>query len=413
MSEFFPPYIYGGAEVSTDLLVKALSPHYRCQVVTSRFSSRSWRRHGCLIRPLLRRRSLGDKSVRALVRYALDSVIDPIVNSVVLNRSITTSDGDTINFVYSSYTQAPLVVATKLMQRERIVVDVRDLSLVCVNALTYAGYDETKAKHDCMRHLGSMYVYTNGLAKWLLLAGGLYEVLLFKGYTALLKHAINSTDIQLVTLSEYVKRKLVENGFSEEKVRVVPNLMEERKGIGCSNHSTTYDLAYAGRIETPKGIWNLLEAYEQLQDYEIRLAIAGDGTQFQAVAEYIQDKAWHNVALLGRIAPAEVLELYAKSRYIIAPVKAPEGFGRFIQESTATGTPVIAPAVGAIPEGVLDEVTGYLYDPSDANGLTLTIVRALSASGATAARMRYRIRSNADLYGVSRLIAMRRRLYDR
>lgn len=412
VSEFYPPFIYGGAEVSTDLLVKKLSESYICDVVTSKLSKTSWHRHGCLVRPLLRRQDLGTKSTPALMRYAIDAVTLPIRNAIVLNRHVRTRKDDVIDFVYSSYTQAPLILITKLLQSGRIVIDVRDFSLICVSNLSYEGYQETNEGHSCFHHLKRMYAHTGRLIRPLLPAFGAYEVLLFQTYTSTLRFLVNHADIRMVAISQYVKEKLVQNGFRACRIDVVPNMVQELSGKPFAHNSIIYDLAYAGRIETSKGIWDIIHACEQLTLETPILAIAGDGTQFDEVQVYISNNRLDNIALLGKVSPDEVVQLYSKSKFIVAPSRGPEGFGRFIQESTLTGTPVIAPRFGGIPEGIVDGVNGFLYDSGDVNSLTRAITKALGASEASMRSMREAVLKTREMYSSETILAARRRSYD-
>jgi glycosyltransferase involved in cell wall biosynthesis len=54
-----------------------------------------------------------------------------------------------------------------------------------------------------------------------------------------------------------------------------------------------------------------------------------------------------------------------------------EGFGLVLLEAMAAGRPVVASAVGPIPEIVVDGVTGLLVPPGDSTALAAAIVRLL------------------------------------
>jgi glycosyltransferase involved in cell wall biosynthesis len=77
-----------------------------------------------------------------------------------------------------------------------------------------------------------------------------------------------------------------------------------------------------------------------------------------------------------------------------------EGFGLTALEAMAAGRPVVATRVGAIPEVVAHDATGWLVDPHDIPSLSEALVQmagdprrraALGARGARRARERFSI----------------------
>lgn len=77
---------------------------------------------------------------------------------------------------------------------------------------------------------------------------------------------------------------------------------------------------------------------------------------------------------------ADVPAAYAVAGLVLSPSQKAEGFGRVPVEAQAMGVPVIATALGATSETVLDGETGWLVPVGDAQALVDAIVRALSLS---------------------------------
>ena len=84
----------------------------------------------------------------------------------------------------------------------------------------------------------------------------------------------------------------------------------------------------------------------------------------------------------------------------------PEGFGRVIVEAQALGRPVIATNIGAPPETVLPEETGWLVPPEDPAALARILGRALALDARARHEMSQRaIAHVAAHYGLSRMTA--------
>jgi glycosyltransferase involved in cell wall biosynthesis len=92
---------------------------------------------------------------------------------------------------------------------------------------------------------------------------------------------------------------------------------------------------------------------------------------------------------------------YAAADLVLSLSNKQEGFGRVAAESQAMGVPVIATAIGALPETVLDGKTGWLVSADDVQALASAIQRALSLGSSQRRAMgqegRLRARAHFDL----------------
>ncbi len=90
-----------------------------------------------------------------------------------------------------------------------------------------------------------------------------------------------------------------------------------------------------------------------------RLIIAGSASTADAHAHVVELCRGRNVHFAGEVAGARKAELFAHSRALIAPSRAPEAFGLVCVEALLSGTPVICSDQGGLPEIVTNE-TGFV-----------------------------------------------------
>ena len=73
---------------------------------------------------------------------------------------------------------------------------------------------------------------------------------------------------------------------------------------------------------------------------------------------------------------ARLRHLMARAAVTIMPVRWEETFGLVAAEAQMAGCPVVAYRRGALPEVIVDGVTGVLVEPDDEDGLVAAIERA-------------------------------------
>jgi glycosyltransferase involved in cell wall biosynthesis len=152
-----------------------------------------------------------------------------------------------------------------------------------------------------------------------------------------------------LAVSDLVREKHVQGGFPRERIRVKPNFVwpsERRRGPGGA-------FLYVGRLAPEKGIRQLVEAWRAVP---APLVVVGDGPE----AERLRSSSPPNVELRPSVPPEEIPRLLASARALVFPTLAYEGAPRAILEAFAAGVPVLARAVGAVPELVEDSVSGLL-----------------------------------------------------
>lgn len=90
------------------------------------------------------------------------------------------------------------------------------------------------------------------------------------------------------------------------------------------------------------------------------------------------------------------LELYQNAKAFLFPIQWEEPFGLVLTEAMSTGTPVIAFARGAIPEIVVDGVTGFIVNPSEEDKRGDFIIKKTGIDGLVEAIQRMNSLSSED-----------------
>lgn len=139
-------------------------------------------------------------------------------------------------------------------------------------------------------------------------------------------------------------------------------------------------LLYFGRLDIfHKGIDTLLEAIAIMAKKrpDIELRIAGRGSMGDRIIAMINGLGIaKNVRLLGAVSDAERDELLARAAIQLMPSRF-EGFGLAAAEAMAAGVPLIAAAVGSLPEVVDSPNGGVLIPPSDPAALAAAAEKLL------------------------------------
>ena len=197
-------------------------------------------------------------------------------------------------------------------------------------------------------------------------------------------------------------------GASPSQTRIVPNGVDPAF-LYPREAGLPPEMAHAGRgphigvfgvLEPRKAQHVLLEAAcEVLPIYpDARFWLVGSTAlkDKQSYADRLRAMAdayplRHRVAFVG--FQSDVRSWLAAMDVVVQPSVALESFGMALAEALVLGRPVIASAVGGVPEVVLDEDTGVLVPPGDAHALAGAIQRLLASSEL---RRRFGVRGAED-----------------
>ena len=143
-------------------------------------------------------------------------------------------------------------------------------------------------------------------------------------------------------------------------------------------------LCFVGRIAEEKGPVEAIEI-ARLAGRPLRIAakVAPGGRErayFDEVFKPALDEAGDDVEFMGELSQEDRDRLFAESYASLMPGSWPEPFGLVAIEALATGTPVIARRIGALPEIIRDGVDGFFGDDAAAMAFKLDRVADLDRS---------------------------------
>ena len=165
-------------------------------------------------------------------------------------------------------------------------------------------------------------------------------------------------EAHLVAVSDYQRRSL--DGRGDPPV-IHHGLDVSRFPFGAQ--AGEY-LLFLGKLSWAKGI---VEAVEVARRAGMRLVVAGAGDDDEYFREVVSPLlAGTGVDFVGWAGEERRNELLAGAAALVYPINLPETFGLVLVEAMACGTPVLALERGAVPEIVVDGVTGYQAPHLDA-----------------------------------------------
>jgi teichuronic acid biosynthesis glycosyltransferase TuaC len=191
----------------------------------------------------------------------------------------------------------------------------------------------------------------------------------------------------VVTKSEHLRQRAIQMGISPSKVRTIrngcnPEVFHLRDRSAARAQLAIDDKAeiilFVGRLDTAKGIEELLEAFASLASRRpnLRLAFVGDGPG----GEHLHSKSKHlaledRITLNGACSSQKVAQWLAAANVLALP-SYNEGYPNVVIEALSCGRPVIATNVGGILE-LVNEESGILIAPKDSRALATAIEKAM------------------------------------
>jgi glycosyltransferase involved in cell wall biosynthesis len=187
----------------------------------------------------------------------------------------------------------------------------------------------------------------------------------------------------LIAASDHLAEQLVDAGFPQSRVRVVP----PGRDVGRPPDDGRPDIRRGRRAAfltvanwlPRKGILELLEAFARLPADAGTLHLAGDESADRRYAARVRARLANGdladrVVVHGPLAREAVAALYGAADVFVLPAH-PEPYGTVWGEATTFGLPVVGWRAGNLPYLIEHEREGLLVEQGDVEALSQALVR--------------------------------------
>ena len=181
----------------------------------------------------------------------------------------------------------------------------------------------------------------------------------------------------LISPSMALKRGLKNYGL---KSIYIPNYVDTSRFLPSPSSTNGRKILCACHLSTSKGIPYLLRAFQNVlvKIPSVRLDIVGEGPEKENLELLcISLKIQNSVRFYGEVSHIELADFYSKAGVVVLPSVVAENCPLVVLEAMASARPVIGSRIGGIPELILENETGLLFDPGDTNELSEKIVQLL------------------------------------
>ncbi|BAP63279.1 glycosyltransferase [Methanococcus maripaludis] len=365
VTEYFPPYVMGGAEISLKILVDTLIKNgHKVIVLTPNYGS-----FKTIIEKKDDLKIIRFRSFRYFLFKKREKTSYEVYNKtkpmfyVLLNQYIK----------YSTYEIR--IRVKKILKNEKFDV----IHANNMESILAVGPINTPAKKIAHLRDFGLFCYNRGLNKSGSLCGGCSptnlntcmgaEGIINKVLERSMKKRINKSSVPssfnfLIAISNFVKEKYIDVlHVDKNKIKVLYNPISDDISSKLSKKEARSLLKlpenkkivlYAGSLTEAKGVYMLSDLSEKLKDH--LFIVIGNGV----LKELFLKKKQENLIYLGYLPISELKDYYRASDILLVPSLWHEPFGRVVLEGAYNGCYVIGSDRGGIPE-VIDWLKCGVY----------------------------------------------------
>lgn len=180
-------------------------------------------------------------------------------------------------------------------------------------------------------------------------------------------------------------KKLIPFGYSMVHQLLLPESRQLeskkdciRKEMGIPENG--FVVLFCGRFIKQKGLFELLQAFQKLQNRDKVLVLVGGGEIEMELREYVTANNIQSVHFFGFQGRKDLPKFYAMSDVLVLPSWR-ETWGMVVNEALCFGLPVIvSDQVGAAPDLVKNGFNGYIFPYKNVRALTHSMNQVMNFS---------------------------------
>ncbi len=214
-------------------------------------------------------------------------------------------------------------------------------------------------------------------------------------YDRIRRYVYHNADL-LLPVSHFTAELLARSGFDEKPHAVIPN------GVDASHYQPVDGqplreklcpdgqrlLLTVSRLVRRKGIDTVIASLARVNEEAgpTNYVVVGEGPDRQRLERLVSEaRLKDRVRFWGEASDDELPAFYSACDAFVMPARSEppdvEGFGLVFLEAGACGKPVIGSTAGGIPDAILEDRTGKLVPPGDADALAQAAIQLLSEPG--------------------------------
>lgn len=172
-----------------------------------------------------------------------------------------------------------------------------------------------------------------------------------------------------ITTSPFARQAVIDEGMGAARVGAVPPGLDGayRETISWGNETGPPELLTVANLLPGKDLPRFVETLDRLSGTAWRWTLVGDDALDPAFADALRDRIRASsiadrVVLPGLVPPADMRARYDRADVFVLPSRF-ETCSMATREAMARGCPVVAYAVGGLPDNLGDADAGRLVDP--------------------------------------------------